>query len=556
MRHVLTLFRLLTLLVPLVLLAQSCHSGGPAPTGNPDAAPAGDLAAALAAIPFPDGTEVHRSTSAVDQLWVAGRNAYLDGGDTLQIGDTMVMTAGPAELTWAIYELYPGAFPLEQVYSSLSGVTVLENVWIGIANYGRHAWDWETAFEGSPALSVLGKNVVSPAGGLYLVVACWDDTSATVHKVWTENEVLSWATYALNPGNLSGETHSMAIVGGKAGVLLQDPNGLGNLDLYYYYATTELPTSADWTPTAVELNYVFPYYTLKLIDNASQPSYIKVNNLAQLWYGFSMDIPPTGAVSWNYSFVGDVTDPASDLALVDGQPAVIYRAESVHGGEKIMYARANHHQPIGPDWSYFTVAETEDPAQGYGGVALTTILGMLPAAAYWNETPNNFYYWTSDAALPTGPSNVVTTMVDSPWLGGAEPHLADWMGNAAIIYDSANSVIPRYARPVEARPETPDEFMNRHCISHMGAQNVTVVANGSTLGMAFRDYRDGSVKYAWYDGTEADLDSGADWRVVTVDERQTSGDISLCYVLGGIPMVGYNVVADSNFYLAHMVPTS
>ncbi len=52
------------------------------------------------------------------------------------------------------------------------------------------------------------------------------------------------------------------------------------------------------------------------------------------------------------------------------------------------------------------------------------------------------------------------------------------------------------------------------------------------------------------------LDSGADWRIVTVDERQTEGAIGLVFQVYGIPEVSYTVSADGLLYLAHMVPTS
>jgi hypothetical protein len=156
---------------------------------------------------------------------------------------------------------------------------------------------------------------------------------------------------------------------------------------------------------------------------------------------------------------------------------------------------------------------------------------------------------------------VVTAMVDDPMIGGATwPRVVEYEGNAAIIYDAANSVIPLYIRPMSPRPEHPGEFENRHPLSHMSADMPAVAAWQTQIGVAFRDFRDGSIKYAWYSSDDPTgdglLDSGEDWRIVTVDERQTEGVVSLVFQSNGVPHVGYTVSADSLLYIAHMVPTS
>jgi hypothetical protein len=150
-------------------------------------------------------------------------------------------------------------------------------------------------------------------------------------------------------------------------------------------------------------------------------------------------------------------------------------------------------------------------------------------------------------------------LVDDPPLGGAcWPLLVQYQGHAALIYESVNGVLP--LTPGQHSPESPAEFANRHRISHMSADSTAVAVRQSVLGMVFRDPRDGSVKYAWYDSDDpvgdGTLDSGADWRVVTVEPRQTVGKVSLCYMQFGIPLVGYTLAADDLFYLAHIVPTS
>jgi hypothetical protein len=165
-------------------------------------------------------------------------------------------------------------------------------------------------------------------------------------------DVADWATAPLNPLGISGEVHSLAVIDGKPAVLLQDPNSLSNHDLFYCYATTELPAADDWMPTVVEANYVFPYYSLSLVDHGGKPAFTRINHLQQLWYLNSTVNPPVSAVSWTGSFIADVNAPRADLAVVDGHPAVAYRAVSSHGGDKVMYARSNHPQPVGPDWSY------------------------------------------------------------------------------------------------------------------------------------------------------------------------------------------------------------
>ena len=115
-----------------------------------------------------------------DSEFIPGFDTLLAGGDVADHGDSARLTGAAGSLAWAVYRCpLGGAEP--GVVSVDANCWAGDGYYVGIADYGRVAWDWHGPFRDNHVrLGTAGSDCTSALGIAYVCVAAWEGTGVDV----------------------------------------------------------------------------------------------------------------------------------------------------------------------------------------------------------------------------------------------------------------------------------------------------------------------------------------------------------------------------------------
>ena len=513
----------------------------------------------LPEVPFPADDTIARDASAIQQVSQMGKDATSSGKISADPGSTsfaqingndMLLVALPGDSAFAVYKLHRGAFDVDAVHYQLQIADGLKT-WIGVADYDALRWRWFSGDSNPTEVDVTGFNHVSPQGNIYIAVLANNDTFLTVEAAWINLDAPDWVINPVSNLPRLGYVHGMAMVDGTPAIIAQQEQLVTVHNLLYCYTNTAFPAGpTDWTESEVGAGIFDPILALELIEQPGPlPGFAEIFSNNQLWYAYGTSTQPTGGGDWMYSNISSVESEELSLANIQDRAAMVFESQSAGGGAKVEYAWATAPLPTGADWLHWDVADSGDPAQNYGGLALCAVQNDLPTAIYYDYTGSGLMCFSAVQAEITAANQTYTGLVEDPPLGGGYNDVLFWQGQATMVYDQFWSV-PRMARADVTHPAQPDDFSWHHDLWDRGMDSPAMVDLGGTLGIAWRDFHDYSVWFAYYDGQPGDAGGPADWKVVQVDSRVTSGDICAVVLPGNLPGISYYVDADTQLYFA------
>lgn len=560
-RAVLLYIPILLAVAGLVMVPACGGGGGAAPVEVNQ--PGAESMQPQVQVPFPGGEAPLRTGSAIQLRSSLGKDAgnsgiiSTDPGSSsfaMPNGNDMLLVAYPDDYAFAVYELNAGAFQFSAIHYQMT-IADPQKTWLGVADYDAGRWRWQRFQPGAGMVDTSGFNATGPNGNAYLAVLAGPDTSVTVEEVWLEVDVPEWtiAPAQLSPG--MGSVHALALVDGAPALVAQQYSGPGAYDTKYLYSIAQLPSGpSDWVPSDIQTGLAAPLDAVALVEQAGQvPGFAVIySDTQQLWYNYANNSVPASG-DWNFSFVANVYSPELDMALVDGSPGIVYENLSMHGGTKAVYAWTTSAIPTSLDWDYWFAAETMDGTQDYEGLALCAVQGATPALLFYDRRSHYLDCFTAAVAQITDPAQTQVTHVDDPPLGGIVKDITEWNNGLAVVYDSVNSMYPRFAYTSNLHPDAPENFTAQHQLFYGSAYSIRTAVVGGELGAAWRDAATGAVYYAWLSGVPLDGGSAADWRVVQVEERATEG--SLCLIeTAGVACISYYTTIDEMLYIARVAP--
>ncbi|MBN2081842.1 hypothetical protein JW859_06490 [bacterium] len=541
------MLRWLLLILPILAMPCSCSNG--AAVSRTAVQPAG----ALASLP-PPPAQTPRDAQALTPLVLEGADTFQTGGMAMADGTALLLPANPGQLSYAIYEFATGAFAFDRINLDLADITKAEHLWFGIANYSHlpRCWDW---VQGSPGLSYLDtpSTVNRNADGYaYLVVAAFDDTLVRINNLWLTLDLPDVTITRLANGNSDGLLCDIACVGSKPVVAFQQANGMSTFDLRLAIASTEVPTApSDWVLADLYLGYPGASQ-LRLIEANNVPGLAVVFDGFQVWYAFGDSAAPQDAGHWTWSSPATALNgECLDLALVQNSPALVYIGQDANGGEQVVYARSNIPEPTGtPDWDKFVMGEAWSPAQQYSFARLASLEGDQPALTFYDNETNLLTYVYSPNALPLSSAELTVVTADTELYMGQPSAIFQFFGAPGLVYHAYGDDL-YFARCLIKTPAGPEDFINRHVVAR-GATfpELEAVPIPDGIGVAFREHASGAVKFAWTQG--GTVDSSAEWKVFTVDDRATEGNIRLELLDDGSAAIIYRTIVDDSLNYAHV----
>ena len=513
----------------------------------------------LAAIALPPGDAPARGTSAITEWQVRGVDTREVEGNLTPDVTVLTIAADPGGMAYGVYELYGGAYAFDTIHFDISEVSDYEALWLGVSDYGAQTWRWSQVESGDSTLDLSGFTATGANGAAYLAVVLWDGGSARVNRLWIEVDTEVWFKEPVSLSGGVGLVNGMALMAGQWPCIAATRR-ISDTEYHvkFYWSMEYLPSFVDWNVSSITEDFTGPPLALELVeDYENHPAVALVTEGHSLWYTWADSQLPDGMAHWHWGRVGSTMDYGLGLAVMDGNPAVLYEAAGAVSGRRVVYARGTGSQPVDFDWEYVDVAENTDAAADYEGLSMAAIHGYRPAIQYWDGVAHTHMFAVSAAPFPADPANMKSMLVHDPPLGGVISATVDWQDSAALFYDSINSTDPRFARTEQPVPLATNEFQDHHVIIGRGAENFAACVIGDVIYAAWRDTATGAVLCGWYDGDpEAGPTAGADWKVAVVDERETQGEISIVQLYYGIPGICYHVNADGLFYFARPVPTS
>ncbi|MCB1217745.1 hypothetical protein KDL44_10145 [bacterium] len=513
-------------------------------------------------VPFPTDTPAVHGASAIQQVSLPGSDADSSGiisanpgsASFAQVnGNDMLLVAFPGDSAFAVYGLHSGAFSSDAVHFQLQTTVpgLPARNFIGVADFDLGRWRWFPYEQSSPQIDISGFGHVSPLGNVFVAFLANDDVALTVESCWLNLDMPVWVTQPVSSLPRMGQVHSMALVDGLPAVIAQQRQLVTDNDLLYCHTATAFPAGpADWSLSEIAAGVFDPVLALELIEQPGPlPGFAEILSSNQLWYAWADSTLPAGSGDWNYSYIANVESEEMSLARIQDRAALLYESAGSGGGTKVEYAWATAPLPTGADWLLWNVADSGDPAQNYGGLSLCAVQNDLPTAIYYDYTGSGLMLFSAIQAEITAANQTYTALVEDPPLGGGFNDVMSWQGLPTMVYDQFWSV-PRLARADMVHPALPEDFSWHHDLWNRGMDSPAMADLGGTLGIAWHDFHDYSVWFAYYSGPPGDAAGPADWKVAQVDSRATSGDICIVTLPGNLPGISYYVDADTQLYFA------
>jgi hypothetical protein len=512
-----------------------------------------------AAVPFPDDL---RELAAVPlTLEVLGRETYDMGGLAGVDNDDLLLPAMQEQASYGIYRLHPGKFNFAEFGFELMDTTRPEAIWIGVADYFNHRWQWTQYSPGMTVLDISGAGVISPSGNSYLAILAYDNTFTRVKRCFIDLQVPSWNGYELDNSNSPGARNAMTRFGNYVGVLYEAGDGAGGQELRFATHTPLLPTQAsDWSVAEVYSGYLEPVYDIDLESVGNKPGLAMLVTHAvpgntNLWYAHAPTSNPADSSAWTWTSVGvGVDSDGMDLAVVNGNPVLAYESSEGGPGHSIRCAYSSRPDPqISPDWTNTIAWQDGGFSADYAAIHVYPLASGL-ALLFYNVDNQHLQHGYYGGTLPPANPNAFTVgSVDTEPLRGQLNAGLEFQLTSSCFYTDPATGILHYAHGSFINPLSPLDFQYQHVVdqSNVG-ETLAVVKLQTGLGLVYREMDGSTVRFAWSEGFP--LNGGNDWRILQVDERPTTGDISVSYLQDGRPCVCYHTVNPDALQFAVMVP--
>lgn len=542
MRAVLSMFAA----VAAVVFLASC-GGGRALT--PASAPSPAL---LAGVPPPP--DVPRGSQALTQMFVLGADAVQSGGLAMPDGDSLVLSANPGQFSYAMYALHTGAFEFNRIDLGMSDITTADHLWFALADYSRlpRVWEWTRGTGGFDHLDMPSSYNRNSDGDAYVVIAAYDNTEVRINFLLLNLDLPEITRMSVSSGNNDGEFSDIAVVAHNPEIIFQQTNGGATHDLRLAVASTASPSvPSDWTLADMYLGYP-GLFQLRMVAASNAPGVALIFDDNSVWYACGSSAAPTDAGQWAWSSPAVAAKGQSlDLAVVLDNPALTYIGLAGNGGEQVMYARSTSAKPTGtPDWEQFAVGEAFTPGQQYGFLHLTALEGDQPALSFYDEETNLLTYVYSANSMPLSSADLTTATVDTELYMGQTNAIFQFLGTASLVYHAYGDDL-YFARSLVKTPTGPEDFVHKHVMAHNADYtelDAEPIQDG--VAVAYRDLTSGAVKLAWTQG--GTVESGAEWKTVTVDERLAFGYVRLAVLDDGSVGIVYYTIADDSLNYAHV----
>lgn len=511
------------------------------------------------AIPFPDDA---REPSAVPlTLEVPGRDTYERGGLAGDDFDDLLLPAMQGQLSYGIYKLHTGKFAFDEIKFELADTTRPEAIWIGVPDYFKHRWLWTQYSPGMTAIDVSTTAHPSPAGNTYLAILAYDDTFTRVKRCFVDLQVPSWNGYELDNSNSPGARNAMTRFGNFVGVLYEAGDGAGGQELRFAAHTPLIPTQpSDWSVTEVYSGYLEPVYDIDLESINNKPGLAMlvthvVPGNTNLWYAHAPTSNPADASVWTWTSVGvGVDSDGMDLTVVNGNPVLAYESSEGGPGHSIRCAYSSRPDPqVSPDWTNTIAWQDPGFTADYSAIHVYPLASGL-ALLFYNVDNQHLEHGYYGGTLPPANPNVFTVgAVDTePLLGQLNAGIEFQLTSSCLYTDPATGVL-LYAHGSFINPLSPADFQYQHVVDEASVgESLAVVSLQTGLAVVYREMDGSTVRYAWSEGFP--LNGGNDWRILQVDDRPTTGDISVSYLQDGRPCVLYHTVNPDALQFAVMVP--
>jgi PKD repeat protein len=151
-------------------------------------------------IPFPD----NRSSSALTEAVLAGRNTEARSAGASAVGSTLLLPASPGTPQYALYRLNLGSHHPDSVAVMLEQA-VGDGAFVGLPDFDTGRWQFSGPYKQSKTLAVDAHQFISPSGNLWVAVLTAPGGGAVVHAL---------SVRMISPGNqppmASGEADKLS----------------------------------------------------------------------------------------------------------------------------------------------------------------------------------------------------------------------------------------------------------------------------------------------------------------------------------------------------------
>ncbi len=473
--------------------------------------------------------------------------------------DDLLLPANPAQSTYAIYRLHVGNFALTDINFELADTTRPEAIWIGVADFFRGRWVWQQYNVGMGSVDVSSLGNRSPGGFAYLAIMAHDNAFTRVKRVYIDIEVPSWNGYGIDPLTQPGQSYAMVRIGDHV-TIAYETFSVGSYTLRFATHTPLIPTQeSDWQYSDIQAGYLDPILDLDLESVAGNPgiAMLLANptiGYTTVWYAYAGSETPADPSAWTWSSPGvGITGDGLDLAEINGKPAMVYEGKGGNNGHEVRYAYSSLAQPgATPDWTIADVGTSYTFSQDYSGMHVYPVLSGI-GVLYYNPVTSHLRQGYTTNLASTGEGSFTFADVDAEPLRGQLSAGIEFDMTPSCFYTDPTSGELHYASARFVNPLTVDDYGDRHVVdADYIDQSLAVASLPTGMGLAYREMDGNTVRFAWHENNIPE--EGRDWRIVQVDDRPSTGEISLSYLQDGRPCVLYHTLIPDLLQFRVMVP--
>lgn len=348
--------------------------------------------------------------------------------------------------------------------------------------------------------------------------------------------ITNWDTRLIDTNSSSGSWSSLCVIGENPGVSYYDAvNG----DLKYSHATVKLPSEAsEWEHHTVDAEGIVGSFQTALAEVGGKPAIAYYNNTrAILQYAAASVTYPSSPSDWAIHVVDQTSSVGlhSSIIIFNGRPAIAYQDQRL---KDIRLAQALVTEPASTaDWNISVVESDGD--LGLDGMCLYEINGTM-VLAYQNHSTGSLRFARALTAQPNGNSDWAIHDVDTGINLGKWASMASLAGRPAISYLDALRGNLKFARALVPLPQSSNDWI---VAVVDGSQHVANFGTSLTIFndrplIAYRDDVESILKVA--EALVILPDTTADWSILPLDNKPSSGYYPSIAVVGGMPAITYN----------------
>ncbi|MCB1216507.1 hypothetical protein KDL44_03900 [bacterium] len=529
----------------IIILSSGCSGSGKAGAGFT----AGGTG--LEGIQLPQ-LPLDRETATPVSETVYGNEAIEASTNASTDGNALKLQSTGQTLSWGIWQISAAGSELENVQVFLD-IEPGDQAYMAVANYSAGSWDFLDPVDGSTTINLDNASHLSPMGNVHIAVVAAGGDQLLVERLIQTTDRTGWAIVRVHAGEKIGRLCNVISLNGKPAVCYLENRGADFYRINYAYSTTELGLfPGDWRIVQVLDHGADLSMHMELIGGNPAIVYIA---RPEEDVCYTRSTTPTGSQpgDWPAPITVESANNVGSycrLAEVQGHPAIVFKDNT---NDLLRYARSSTPDGIGNgDWSArVTVASSGDIRSS----DLAVINGN-PTVVYRKSIDHSIHYRRSLTPLGTSAAdwNVVAAVDNSP-----EPigllRLETIAGNPAVFHSDLDTRNLYMSRSASTTGGLMADWNLFHTIDDSGDVNIyiDVAMIDGRPAVAYEDYVNRRLVFAHSNSTTGIGPGGTTWQQQTItqlsDESDTLLELSMSEVAGR-PVVCYSSANEDDLMYA------